>query len=63
MSLDQLQAPVTIIIVENDEEGFEPSGMVVPDHLKDADQILVREIDLESRSSLDKVVRPGPGIG
>ena len=47
VGLDQSHTPVTIVIAEHDEEGSELSWMVIADHLEDANQILIREIDLK----------------
>ena len=59
--LDQLQAPIMVIIAENDEQGSETTTVACTDGHEDLDQILVVEVSTDCCDSIGKDQRPHPG--
>ena len=47
---------ITIIIIENDENGAKPAHAAIPDHLVDLDEMIVRKPVAEAVGSLNEVV-------
>ena len=59
-SLNKLQATLAIVVVNDKKEGTEIALMVVLDVGKDASKMLIVEVGIERRCSLDEVVRARP---
>ena len=56
MSLDELEAAVMIIVVENHEQGLQLSAETITDHLIDPGQVLVSEHGRKGCNGLNEVV-------